>query len=167
MLRYIQLFALLIYGSQLYAQEYTDQDFKDENKKLSLSVDAGMSWAYEDKAHLFNTTTSAIFDYQIKNNFYFQFAPRYTWLIKWNEHYLTLPLHIRKQFGKKLSLFAGPALTFDIGYFKDLGISAGLYYHFSKRSAIKLSVFTLTLYDYHIDYLFVPIGLTYTFTILK
>ena len=167
MLRYLQLFTLLIYSSQLYSQEYFDQNFQTENKKFSLSADAGMSWAYEDKAHLFNTSTSAILDYQIKNKFHLQFAPRYTWLIKWNEHYLTLPFHLRKQLGKKLSLFAGPALTIDIGYFKDLGISAGMDYYFSKRSAIKLSVFTFTLYDYHIDYLFVPIGLTYTFTILK
>ena len=163
MLRYLQLFTLLIYSSQLYSQEYFDQNFQTENKKFSLSADAGMSWAYEDKAHLFNTSTSAILDYQIKNKFHLQFAPRYTWLIKWNEHYLTLPVHLRKKIGDRFSFYAGPALTFDIGYFKDIGLSSGIYFHYSERSAINLSAFTFTLYDYHIDYLFIPVGLTYNY----
>lgn len=106
-------------------------------------------------------------DYVIKNKWSIQLAPNYIWLVKWNEYYLTFPLHLRKSLGDKISVYAGPALTYDIGYFKDLGISVGLYYHLGNKSSINLSFLTFTLYYYHIDYIFVPIGLTYSFMILK
>ncbi|UCH14702.1 MAG: hypothetical protein JSV22_01765 [Bacteroidales bacterium] len=134
------------------------------NKKFIIGIHAGIGWAYEDKAHLYNTSASFTFDYHLKNNYFIQFAPQYSWLWKWNEHYLTIPIHIRRKFGKRLSLFAGPALTFDIGYFKDLGISAGAYYHFRKRSALAISAFTFTLYDYYIDYFYVPVSISYRYS---
>jgi hypothetical protein len=134
-------------------------------KKLIFGIQAGVGWAYEDEANLFNTAISFTTDYRIKNNYFIQFAPQYSWLWKWNEHYLTLPIHLRKKFGSRLSLFAGPALTLDVGYFKDLGISAGAYYHFSNHSALAISVFSFTLYDYNIDYLYVPVSISYRFSL--
>jgi hypothetical protein len=133
-------------------------------RKFLFGVQAGTGWAYEDKTHLYNTLACITFDYHLKSNYFIQFAPQYSWLWKWNEHYLTIPIHLRKKIGEKLSFFAGPALTFDVGYFKDLGVSVGAYYHFNKRSALALSVFTFTLYDYYIDYLYAPVNISYRFT---
>lgn len=132
--------------------------------KLTMGIRAGAGWSYADEAHLFNTSTSLAIDYHLKNSYYIQFAPTYSWLWKWNEHYLTIPVHMRKRFGEKFSLFAGPALTFDVGYFKDLGLSGGAYYHISTNSSIVISAFTFTLYDYHIDFLYVPVSVIYSYT---
>ena len=104
-------------------QEIDEIDHSYDSKRLTFSTNLGAAWAFEDKAHLFSASTGIILDYHLIHNFYVQFAPKYSWLWKWNEHYLTLPVHVRKKFGDKFSVFAGPALTFDIGYFKDLGIS--------------------------------------------
>ena len=132
--------------------------------KFGFGVNAGVGWAYEDKSHLFNTSICMTVDYCLKNNYFIQFAPQYSWLWKWNEHYLTIPIHLRKKFGERFSLFAGPALIFDVGYFKDLGISGGAYYHFSNYSALAFTVFSFTLYDYYIDYLYVPVNISYRFS---
>lgn len=129
--------------------------------KFEFGINTGVGWAYEDEAHLFNTSCCFSMDYRIKNKYFIQLAPQYSWLWKWNEHYLTIPIHLRKKFGDRLSLFAGPALTFDIGYFKDLGISGGAYYHFNNHSALAVTVFSFTLYDYYIDYLYVPVNISY------
>jgi hypothetical protein len=107
-----------------------------------------------------------IIEYQIIRNYYLQLAPKYSWLWKWNEHYLTLPIHLRVGFGNRFSLFAGPAFTFDIGYYRDLGVSLGAIYQLNEKSSIILSAFTFTLYDYSIDYLYIPVGLSYSYTFL-
>lgn len=164
MQKILQIFIFLAFTYQSYCQEKIDSTILTENRKLFFGATLGIGWAYEDEAHLYNTSTSFAVEYRIINNYYFQFAPIYSWLWKWNEHYLTLPIHIGKKFGNKISLFAGPALTFDVGFFKDFGISAGTYYHFNKKSALLLSAFTFTLYDYYIDYLYVPVSLSYSYT---
>ena len=145
-------------------QEAVKGDNISVNKNFIFGINTGAGWAYEDKAHLFNTSVSLTIDYHLKSNYFLQFAPQYSWLWKWNEHYLTLAIHLRKKFGKRFSLFAGPALTFDIGYFKDLGISMGGYFHIDNHSAIAISAFTFTLYDYYIDYLYVPVSISYRYT---
>lgn len=147
------------------AQEIPEK--KRAGHKFSVGVSTGIGTSYTDKVFLLNVPASGIIEYKIADTYFIRFAPMYTWLIRWNEHYLTLPVHIRKDLGEKFGLFTGPALTFDIGYFKDLGVSAGVYYHLGKRSSIVLSAFTFTLYDYHIDYLFVPVALTYRYMFLK
>ncbi|MFC2138463.1 hypothetical protein ACFLTE_09835 [Bacteroidota bacterium] len=139
----------------------------ESSRKTSLAVSMGLGASYTDKAFLLNVPASLSIDYKISENYFLQFAPKYTWLVRWNEHYLSLPLHLGIRVNKKISFFAGPALTYDIRYFKDLGISAGIYYHFGKRSSLALSAYTFTLYDYNIDYLFLPIALTYNFKIIK
>ncbi len=40
-------------------------------------------------------------------------------------------------------------------------------FHTGKRTSVVLSVFTFTLYDYYIDYLYVPVGLSYRYMFLK
>lgn len=104
-------------------------------------------------------------DYRIKSKFFVQLAPQYSWLWKWNEHYLTLPIHLKKFFGARLSIFTGPALTFDVGYFKSLGVSAGVDYQFSNHCAVFISVFSFDLFDYSIDYLYVPVSVALRFFI--
>ena len=163
MFRFIFI-SILFFCYQVNAQELAESNHSFDDKRFSFGANLGIGWTFEDKAHLFNTSAGFIFDYHLKNKFYVQFAPRYVWLWKWNEHYLALPVHIRKKLGDKLSVFGGPALIFDIGYFKDLGISAGMYYHLGNRSALILSAFTFTLYDYHIDYLYVPLSLSYNYS---
>ncbi len=142
-------------------QEAPIQPLPAKSKKLILGVQAGLGWGFADERYLFNTSAIPTVDYRLKNNFFIQFAPQYSWQWKWNEHYLTLPIHLRKKFGSSFSLFAGPALTFDIGYFKDFGISGGAYYHFSRNDALSISTYTFTLYDYDIDYLYVPVTISY------
>lgn len=137
---------------------------KSDAGKFLFGVHAGTGWAYADEAHLFNTVVSVTVDYHIAKNFYLQFAPGYIWAWKWNEHYLTLPIHIRKRFGECISLFAGPALIFDIGHFKDLGVSAGIYFHYTTRSSLVLSASAFTLYDYNIDFLYLPVNISYRFS---
>lgn len=160
-------FLILIHLVQLIDFELVGQEntmiknSSTHDRKISIGINSGMSWAYEDRASLWGPQASVTIDYKIYNNIFVQFAPKYTWLMKWNEHYLTLPIHLRKKFGDKFSLYAGPALTFDLGYFKDLGLSAGAYYHINNRHAIVLSAYTFTLYDYFIDYLYVPVSLSY------
>ena len=158
----IIILSLLSFGT--FSQEVKKSNSLNTNKKFIFGIQAGAGWAYEDEAHLFNTSACLTLDYHFKNNFLIQFAPQYSWLWKWNEHYLTLPIHLRKRLNKKFSLFVGPALTFDVGCFRDLGISAGAYYHISNRTALALSVFTFTLYDYYIDYVYAPISISYRFT---
>ena len=85
----------------------------------------------------------------------------YTYLIRWSEHYLTLPLHFGAYINNKIRVAAGPALSYDLGYFKDFGVSAAIYYHFNDWTAISISAFTFTLYDYHIDYLYIPLAVSY------
>jgi len=152
---------LSLFSMSIISQEISNTDTLDQLNKFMFGARGGAGWAYEDEAHLFNIAAGVTIDYRIKNNFFIQFAPKYSWLWKWNEHYLTLPLHLRKKIRNKLSLFAGPALTFDVGYFKDIGISGGAYYHFTKRSALVVSVYTFTLYDYDIDFLYIPVSITY------
>jgi hypothetical protein len=144
-----------------YSQGINTDVSDPKREKIIFGIQAGAGWAYEDEAHLFNTSTGITFDYRFLDKYNIQFAPRYSWLWKWNEHYLTLPVHIRKKFGQRISLFAGPAFTLDIGHFKDLGISAGACYHFSRRSALVISAFVFTLYDYHIDYFYMPVSIAY------
>jgi hypothetical protein len=136
-----------------------------EQPVFEFGINAGIGWTYEDKAHLLNTTVCFTLDFRIINSYSIQLAPQYAWLWTWNEHYLTIPIHLRKRFGDKLSLFAGPAISFDLAYFKDCGISAGAYYHFNKHNGLAISANTFTLYDYGIDYLYVPISLTYRFSL--
>jgi len=132
--------------------------------RFLFGVQAGSGWAFEDETHLFNIAAGLTVDYQMTNHLFLQFAPAYSWLWRWNEHYLTLPFHFRAKIGGILSLFAGPALTFDVGYFKDLGVSAGVYLHLNDRFALVLSAYTFTLYGYDIDYLYVPVNISYRYT---
>ena len=134
------------------------------DKMFIFGTIGGIGASYTDKLILLNLQGSMTLDYFFKDTWSIQFAPRYTWLAKWNEHYLTIPIHLKKKLCEKFSFYGGPAITFDIGYFRDMGISAGILYHFDKRSAINLSAFTFTLYDYHIDYLFVPVVLSFACT---
>jgi hypothetical protein len=162
-MRNLLIIILSLISFSTFCQEIETSNSLNTNKKFIFGVQAGVGWAYEDEAHLYNTSFCISIDYQLKNGLYIQFAPQYSWLWNWNEHYLTLPIHLRKKIGNKFSLFAGLALTFDIGYFKDLGISGGAYYHISNRSALALSVFTFTLYEYFIDYLYAPVSISYRF----
>jgi len=134
------------------------------DRRFQFGIQAGNGWACEDETHLFSLSAGLTFDYQITDRLFLQFAPSYSWLWKWNEHYLTLPLHVRKKIGERISLFAGPALTFDLGYFKDVGVSAGAYVHLDNRFALVISVYAFTLYDYDIDYLYVPVNISYRYT---
>ena len=157
---------LLIIISFFFIRPLTAHDIS-ANKKVIFGTNGGVGASYTDKVFLLNLQGSYTLDYFVNNNLSIQLAPKYTWLIKWNEHYLTLPIHLRKKIGERFSVFAGPSLTFDIGYFKDLGISAGVYYHFSKKQAFILSAYTFTLYDYNIDYIFIPVGIAYNYMFLK
>jgi hypothetical protein len=138
----------------------------DALNKISIGVKAGLGFSYTDKAFLLNVPASISIDYKLSKKYYLQFAPNYIWLIRWNEHYLSLPIHLGLRANNKWSFFAGPALTFDIGNFKDWGISAGIHYHVGTRSSIILSGTTFSLYDYKIDFLFVPVGITFNYMIL-
>ena len=160
-MRKLLIIILSLLAFDTFSQEVATSNSMSSPKKLIFGIQAGAGWAYEDKAHLYNTTACLTLDYYIKNNFFIQFAPQYSWLWKWNEHYLTLPIHLIKNINDKFSLFAGPALTFDITHFKDLGVSGGAYFYLSKRSALALSAYTFTLYDYNIDYLYIPISISF------
>ena len=164
-MRILLIIILCLSATAASSQESANNTTLPQPKKLTFGIQTGVGWAYEDEAHLFNTAVSFTADYQIKHNFFIQFAPQYSWLWKWNEHYLTLPIHLRKTLGDKFSLFAGPALTFDVGYFKDLGVSAGVYYLLGNHSALAISAFSFTLYDYDIDYLYVPVSMTFRFSL--
>ncbi len=156
----IILFTSLLSRGQ---EKSTDHSQPDAGRFL-FGIQAGNGWAYEDENHLFSLFGGLTFDYRISDHLFLQFAPSYSWLWKWNEHYLTLPIHLRVKLGEIISLFAGPALTFDVGYFKDLGVSAGAYLHLDERFALVLSAYTFTLYDYDIDYLYVPINISYRYS---
>lgn len=139
----------------------------ETTKRFKAGINMGIGTSFTDRTYLLNYQSSVTIDYSISERYSIQFAPKYTWLKNWNEHYLTLPFHVRKKFGNNFSVFAGPALTLDVGFFKDLGVSAGVNYYISQRSSIMLSAFTFTLYNYHIDYLFIPVSLSYNFTFLN
>ena len=162
--RVLVIFVALLIPVSSFSQIIPITEHTNEHKNWEAGTRVGIGWAYEDNAHLYNTVVAFSLDYRIAPKWYLQFIPAYSWLWKWNEHYLTLPIHIRKIIDRRLSIFAGSALTYDVGYFKDLGISAGAYFHLDERSAIVLSAFTFTLYDYHIDYLYVPISLSFHYT---
>lgn len=158
----IFIIALIFCSIVLYSQEDTQKENLSQSKhKFLTGGNLGISCSYSDYAFNFSPTVSISIDYPIKKGYYLQIAPKYSWLFRWNEHYFTLPLHVRKRYNQKFSFYAGPAITLDIGYFRDLGISAGTYFHVNNKSSIILSVFTFTLYDYHIDYIYIPIGLSY------
>ena len=149
----------LIHNTEKY---HTDPDYD-----FLFGGNIGVSCSYSDEAFNFSFPVSLTLDYYIKKGYYLQVAPKYSWLFWWNEHYFTLPLHVRRRFSKRLSLYLGPSITWDIGYFKDLGISAGAYFHFGKNSSIILSAFTFTLYDYYIDYQYLPICISYNHYLFK
>ena len=102
------------------SQDVKDTGAHDMDFHFSMGADLGLSCSYTDEVFLFSVPVSVNLDYHFKKGYYLQFAPKYTWLFKWNEHYLSLPLHLKKRFGNRISLFAGPALTFDVGYFRDI-----------------------------------------------
>lgn len=167
MQRIIKIMLFVSFTTFSYCQDSTVSLKKCNEKDLVFGTNLGMSCYYTDKAFLFSVPSSFSIDFHIKKDYYIQFAPKYSWLWKWNEHYLTLPIHIRKHINKRISVYAGPAITWDIGYFRDLGISAGAYFQINDRSSIILSAFTFTLYDYYIDYLYIPVGISYNLCILK
>lgn len=164
-MRLFLIFTGLILFFRLGAQENIND--QKPGCKFQLGVSAGVGGSYTDKAFLLNLPASINIDYRISDNYFLQFTPGYLWLIRWNEHYLNLSLHAGRKFGNRFNLFLGPALTFDVGFFHDLGVSFGADYQLSERSSIMLSSYTFTLYDYHIDYFFMPLKFSYIFLILK
>ncbi len=129
--------------------------------RITLAAQCGISASYNDRALNKSISASFVFDYNFSKSYSVQLAPKYTWLYKWNEHYLTLPIHVKRNLGTKFSMYAGPALTLDVGYFSGLGLSAGILYQLNKKHAIVLSAFTFDLYKYHIDYFYVPVEISY------
>ncbi len=115
MLRLILIFIFIGSFVSTFSQEVMDTGASDRDFHFSIGGDLGLSCSYTDEAFLFSVPVSMNLDYHLRKGYYLQFAPKYSWLIKWNEHYLTLPLHLVKKFGNKISVFAGPALTFDVG----------------------------------------------------
>ena len=160
---FIVIFLLSFLSLPIYSQVSTTGFEAQKDHNFLFGMNAGMSCSYNDNAFNFAPTVSFSFDYHLINGYYLQFAPRYSWLYKWNEHYLTLVLHLRKRFGKRVSLFLGPCISWDVGFFNDLGISAGAYIHLGSKSAIMLSAFTFTLYDYNIDYTYIPVAISYNY----
>lgn len=148
-----------------FSQEPMESTAKNSTRRLQLGAGLGLAGAYADKAFQWSTPITFTVDYHFKRGIFLQFAPGYSWYWRWNDHYLTFPLHLGKRFGNKWSMYAGPTLTLDVGYFKDLGISAGISYHVSERSVLSLSAYTFTLYDYHIDYLMVPVSVGYHYVL--
>lgn len=144
--------------SQMISGEKNTKD-----RSLSFGVFAGPAWAYEDKAYLWSPQVSVLVDLRLKQDFFIRSAPTYTWLMKWNEHYLALPLQLGKTLNHKWSFYAGPAFIMDVGFFHDLGFAGGMTRHLNRHHAISLSAFRFTLYDYHIDYLYIPVCLGYQF----
>jgi hypothetical protein len=140
------------------------QNGANGSRKIHTGVNVGPAVAYADKAFLIHSQAGININYKVTEKIKLQFAPKYTWLIKWNEHYLTLPLHLGVELTDKISVFAGPALSIDVGYFKDLGISAAASYRISNRSAVELSAFSYTLYDYQIDFLYIPVSILYSYS---
>lgn len=157
------LFLGVVLASNMVAQVPRDET----NNNLRIAFNIGLGVSYTDKYVLINSATSIDFDFTLSDNYFLQFAPKYTYLHKWIEHYITLPIHFGVNLTNKIRIAAGPALSFDVGNFKDIGISAGMYYHFSERSAISISAFSFTLYDYKIDYLFIPLAVSYNLMIFK
>ena len=161
--RYLSI--LLLFASLIsQGQESAMDRNKPVVDRFQFGVQAGSGWACEDETHLFSLLAGLTVDYQMTDHLFLQLAPSYSWQWTWNEHYLILPVHLRAKFSEIISLFAGPALTCDIGNFKDLGVSAGAYFHLNNRFALVLSVYTFTLYDYDIDYLYVPVNISYRYT---
>jgi hypothetical protein len=158
MKRYIP--ACLLFCSTVAGAQPTDQRTAQQGR-LHAGINAGIGTSFTDKAVLFTLHGGVACDYFFIGTWYLRLAPEYTWLIRWNEHYLTFPVQAGRKMGRKMSFYAGPAVTFDIGYFRNLGLSAGADYHFGKRSAIMISAFTFTLFDYHVDYVFIPVSISY------
>ncbi|MCB0667942.1 MAG: hypothetical protein KDC80_19080 [Saprospiraceae bacterium] len=158
-------FAIILCLSSLpgVSQKVAEKETSYDKGKLIFGFQTGAGWAYEDEKHLFHTSVYLTADYGIGTKLFVQFAPQYSILWKWKEHYLTFPIHLRKQFASRLSLYAGPALIFDVGFFKDLGVSGGAYYNLSEKSALAISAYTFTLYDYDIDFLYIPVTISYRF----
>ncbi|MFC2125002.1 hypothetical protein ACFLU5_09340 [Bacteroidota bacterium] len=162
MKKLILFFSLLFLSIIARSQDRMSDVNTDTNSRILIGCNLGVNCSYSDEAYNFSAPVASIsFDYHIKNGYYLQVAPKYSWLYKWNEHYLTVPLHVRKRFSNRFSFYAGPSITWDVGYFRDLGISAGTYFHVNEQSSIILSVYTFTLYDYEIDYLYAPVGISY------
>ncbi len=137
---------------------------QEHPSKFVFSTNMGLAGSYTDRAYLLSTQAGFGITYLLNENYGIQFSPKYNWLIKWNEHYLCLPIHLTRNFGQRITLYAGPALTFDVGYFKDVGFSGGVSYKIKVHSSLALSAFTITLYDYHIDYLYVPVSISYKYS---
>lgn len=161
------LIFLLVSSISVFAisQDPLKSNGKNSPRKLHMGAGLGLAGVYADQAFQWSAPISIRLDYHLNYGLYLEFAPTYSWYWKWNDHYLSFPLHVGKRIGNKWSVYAGPAFTLDVGYFKDLGMSAGINYHIDERSALKLSVYTFTLYDYHIDYLMVPVSLGYHYAI--
>lgn len=132
--------------------------------RFLIGVQAGNGWACEDEKHLFNLTAGLTIDYQIADHFFLQLAPSYYWLWTWNEHYFILPVHFRQKYSDLFSLFAGPAITFNVGYSENVGLSVGAYIHLDNRFALVLSVYAFRLYGHDTDFLYVPINMSYRYS---
>jgi hypothetical protein len=145
----------------------TEKYSNDIDHTILIGSGGGVSCSYSDKTFLYSTPAFLSLDYHIKNGYYLQIAPKYSYLYRWSEYYLTLPLHVRKQISNRFSLYVGPCITWEIPYFRDLGISAGAYFHINKNTSIILSVFTFTLWDYYIDYTYIPIGVSFNYWWLR
>lgn len=157
---------IILLSHLLMSQEIVKENHKFLNK-ITIGARTGLGTAYTDNLFVICIPASLSFEVESVNRFYLRMAPEYTWLVKWNEHYLTLPLQIKKQFGEHISLFAGPCITWEPGSFHDWGLSGGIQYQISDKSSIILSAFTFDLNAYCIDYRFVPVGITYNFNIFQ
>ena len=163
----ISIKTLLIFLVLLFTISGKGQTVKrseELSRRYRLGLSGGFGASYTDKALLFNLPAAISIEYRLGRSFWLEFAPEYSWLIRWNEHYLVLPLHLRVEIMQNVSAFAGPAFVFDLGYFRDLGLSAGVSNPINHRNSVSISAFTFTLYDYHIDYLYIPVTLMYRFT---
>jgi hypothetical protein len=83
---YFYILIVLFLNKSLVAQDIS------LNERFMLSSNGGIGASYADKAFLLNLLGSFTLDYVIKNKWSIQLAPKYIWLVKWNEHYLTVPL---------------------------------------------------------------------------
>jgi hypothetical protein len=70
------------------------------DKMFKFGTKGGIGASYTDRHILINLQGSFTLDYYFKNAWSVQLAPKYTWLIKWNEHYLTIPIHLKKNYVK-------------------------------------------------------------------
>ncbi|MFC2086329.1 hypothetical protein ACFLQ9_01270, partial [Bacteroidota bacterium] len=77
----------LMASSQINASEIKNDRIPD----FLMGSNLGISCSYNDYAYNISFPVSLSLDYHIKNGYYLQIAPKYSWLFRWNEHYLTLP----------------------------------------------------------------------------